>query len=170
MTQALPAFQIFQCTNPACQFRVPSNLSIESFEKCPLCSSSMHAVGEPFTNHQPIPATAPQIQLDLILDNLRSTQNVGSIFRTADGAGIRHIYCCGTSPTPAHPKVRKSSLGSEDHATWSYHTNALKLVNNLKSQGVRLIALENTEKSTSLFELSPFLDPFHRFYLLCCIS
>jgi len=97
-------------------------------------------------------------KIHLILDNLRSTENVGSIFRSANGVGVRHIYCCGTTPTPDHAKVRKSSLGAELYTEWSYHKNSLALANELLLAGFIFYALESTASSTSIFEFRPAVD------------
>ena len=86
----------------------------------------------------------------LLLDNLRSTLNVGSIFRTADGAGVAHIYCCGTTPTPEHPKIVKTGLGAEGFIPWTYYRNALD-VPELEDTGVEIISLEATSTSADLF-------------------
>ena len=79
-----------------------------------------------------------------VLDNVRSTFNVGSIFRTADGVGVWHLDLCGITPTPAHPKVAKTALGAQDSVAWRYHRNGLECVLALKQQGVRLVALESS--------------------------
>ncbi len=70
----------------------------------------------------------PLRRVDVLLDNIRSLYNVGSIFRTADGAGIRHLYLCGITPTPDNPKLAKTSLGAEQTVGWSYHANAVDLI------------------------------------------
>jgi tRNA G18 (ribose-2'-O)-methylase SpoU len=146
-------FQIFECQNKECRLRFPSNLSIENFEKCPLCGFKVLPVGTPFTNHKPkAVVTPPSItQIHLLLDNLRSTLNVGSIFRTANCATIDHIYCCGTTPTPTHAKFSKSGLTSEETVSWSYHRNALEIVDDLKRKGFNICSLEVTSQSTSIF-------------------
>lgn len=145
-------FQIFECQNPDCRLRFPSNLSIDHIEVCPFCKSPLIASGEPFTNIKA--ASLPQFssarRVDLLLDNLRSTLNVGSIFRTADGAGVSHIYCCGTTPTPEHPKIIKTGLGAEGFVPWTYHRNALDVVKQLE-EGTLLYSLEAVEQSIDLF-------------------
>lgn len=150
-----PIFQAFECTNSQCRLRFSTDLSVDHFESCPKCKSPMEAVGIPYSNYQPVRSTpeADSRHISLILDNLRSTLNVGSIFRTADGVGVSHIYCCGTTPTPEHPKIRKTSLGAESLENWSYHPNALMLVENLISDGKLILALETTPDSLSLFEI-----------------
>lgn len=85
-----------------------------------------------------------------ILDNIRSAWNVGSIFRSADGFGFKHLYLCGITPTPDNEAVAKTSLGAEDFVTWSAHKDAVKLSIGLKKEGFAIWALEQTEKSKSL--------------------
>jgi len=152
-----PEFQLYECVNPTCGLRFPTDLSVSHFELCPSCSSPMRKMGDPYINYRR-PACGnliPGTSLSIILDNLRSAQNVGSIFRTANGAGVQHIYCCGTTPTPDHAKVKKSSLGAEEVTGWSYHPNCLKLIEELKLTGCLLLALESTPESISLINLAP---------------
>lgn len=148
-----PEFQIYQCQNPDCRFRCPNDLTLREMEQCPVCGGSFLPQGEPFTNFQPpAPQTSKQkVEIEVVLDNLRSTLNVGSIFRTADGAGVKHIHCCGTCPTPEHPKIKKSGLGAEEFITWTYHRNALDLVEKMKDGGAQILCLESTPQSHSLF-------------------
>lgn len=95
----------------------------------------------------------------IILDNVRSSLNVGSIFRTSSGIGIEKIYLCGITPTPfetgkkflGQNKKRKdfikTSLGSENEISWEYRENILTLIKELKEKKFEIIALEQTEKS-----------------------
>jgi len=77
-----------------------------------------------------------------LLDNIRSLHNVGSIFRTADGAGVKKLYLCGITGTPPRDEIRKAALGAEEEVPWEYHRDALDLAARLKSEGVRLVVLE----------------------------
>jgi tRNA G18 (ribose-2'-O)-methylase SpoU len=86
----------------------------------------------------------------VLLDNIRSTWNVGSIFRTADGLGADKLYLCGITPTPANESVRKTSLGAEETLAWEYFRDAHKLAMDLKMEGYRLIGLEQDVRSDSL--------------------
>jgi len=150
-----PRFQMFECTNPACGLRFPTDLSTRSLEKCPFCGSKMREAGEPYANYHPnsdVPH-AEGARIRVVLENLRSALNVGSIFRTANGAGVSEIVCCGTTPTPQHPKVQKSSLGAEIYTPWRYAANGLNLVREVKQAGDHILALEWTPRSLSLFDL-----------------
>jgi 23S rRNA (guanosine2251-2'-O)-methyltransferase len=88
--------------------------------------------------------------LAVLLDNIRSAWNVGSIFRSADGFGFIHAYLCGITPTPEVEAVMKTSLGAEDSVPWSYHKDAVKLVNGLKKEGFKILALEEDERAISI--------------------
>jgi len=93
--------------------------------------------------------------LQALLDNVRSTFNVGSIFRSADGAGLQHLYLCGITPTPDHPKLAKTALGAESNVPWSQHRNALDLAAMLQAQGYQLWALETTATALPLQAAPP---------------
>lgn len=78
----------------------------------------------------------------VLVDNVRSALNVGSILRSADGFGFSHAYLCGVTPTPDVEAVQKTSLGAEDTVTWSYHKDAVQLVKGLKKEGWKILVLE----------------------------
>ena len=82
----------------------------------------------------------------VVLDNIRSRENVGSIFRTADAAGVSKIYLCGITPTPPHKKISKTALGAETYVPWEYHAQTWRLLRKLK-----VIALEQTRDSQNIF-------------------
>jgi 23S rRNA (guanosine2251-2'-O)-methyltransferase len=90
--------------------------------------------------------------LAVLLDNIRSGWNVGSILRSADGFGFEHAYLCGITPTPESEAVTKTSLGAEDMVTWSHHKDAVKLVIDLKKEGWMVIALEDDKRAVLLKE------------------
>jgi 23S rRNA (guanosine2251-2'-O)-methyltransferase len=92
-------------------------------------------------------------EMAVLLDNIRSAWNVGSIFRSADGFGFKHTYLCGITPTPDGPAreaVTKTSLGAEEAVTWSYHKDAVKLVRRLKKEGWQVWALEEHERAVPI--------------------
>ena len=86
----------------------------------------------------------------IILDNVRSGLNVGSIFRSADAFNIEKIVCCGITPTPPNREVLKSALGSTETVIWEYSAAALDAVHQLTNAGVTCYAIEQTENSLSL--------------------
>ena len=88
-----------------------------------------------------------------ILDNIRSAQNVGGIFRTADGAGLQKLWLCGITPNPAeNAQIAKTALGAELTLPWESAPSTLALGQALKAQGLRILALENTPQAISLFD------------------
>ncbi len=86
----------------------------------------------------------------VLLDNIRSAWNVGSILRTADGFGFSHAFLCGITPTPEVEAVRKTALGADDFVPWSYHKDAVTLVKGLKKEGWFVRALEEDERAVTL--------------------
>ncbi|OGN29818.1 MAG: hypothetical protein A3A33_00820 [Candidatus Yanofskybacteria bacterium RIFCSPLOWO2_01_FULL_49_25] len=93
--------------------------------------------------------------LYLILNNIRSAYNVGSIFRAADGAGVAKIYICGFTPTPDNPKIAKTALGAEKVIPWEYHKQVGRLIKKLKSDGIRIVALELHASSKNILTYKP---------------
>ena len=88
--------------------------------------------------------------LAVLLDNIRSAWNVGSILRTADGFGFRYAYLCGITPTPDNEAVTKTSLGAEDSVRWSYHKDAVSLVRGLKAEVWKVYGLEEDPRALPL--------------------
>jgi tRNA G18 (ribose-2'-O)-methylase SpoU len=86
----------------------------------------------------------------VLLDNIRSAWNTGSILRSADGFGFSQAYLCGITPTPEVEAVTKTSLGAENSVPWSYHKDAVKLVKGLKKLGHSIYALEDHDNATVL--------------------
>lgn len=92
------------------------------------------------------------MNLYLILDNIRSMQNVGSIFRTADAAGITKIYLCGITPRPPRKEIDKAALGAVDFVEWEYVENIKTLISNFKKERVKVVALEQDPRSIQYSE------------------
>ena len=90
--------------------------------------------------------------ITIILDNIRSAHNVGSIFRTSDAFLIKKIILCGITPTPPNNDIRKSALGSTESVDWEYQENTEHAVNILKKEDYEIIAVEQVEESTSLIK------------------
>jgi 23S rRNA (guanosine2251-2'-O)-methyltransferase len=91
----------------------------------------------------------------LILDNVRSLNNVGSAFRTADAFRIEKIFLCGITGTPPHRDIQKTALGATESVDWEYCLNTLEAIENVKSAGYQLCALEQVENSVMLNEFAP---------------
>jgi len=90
----------------------------------------------------------------LVLDNLRSMENVGSIFRTADAAGVKKIFLCGITPRPPRKEIDKAALGAVDFVEWEYTDSTKLKVESLKSKGIRIIALEQDKRSIPYYSLN----------------
>lgn len=89
----------------------------------------------------------PRTPVTALLDDIRSLNNVGSIFRTSDAVNLQHLYLCGITGTPPRNEIRKASLGAEESVPWSYFQNPVGLVQILKNDGYQIVALEHTTKS-----------------------
>jgi 23S rRNA (guanosine2251-2'-O)-methyltransferase len=156
------SWQICQCTDSICAFRFPAETSDLRRLHCPRCGSptlsSQLAIVQDEPDRAPIGRERPRLDLHILLDNVRSTYNVGSLFRTADGASVSSLHLCGITPTPQNLKVGKTALGAEQKIRWRYYHNALHAADSLKSAGMHLWALETTPDAPSLFELSPPQD------------
>ena len=86
----------------------------------------------------------------IVLDNIRSMHNVGSVFRTADAFAVEKIILCGITARPPHRDIEKSALGATNTVTWEYEENTLTAVEKLKDSGYKVLAIEQTENSTVL--------------------
>jgi 23S rRNA (guanosine2251-2'-O)-methyltransferase len=139
----------------SCGLRYPLSVGHSFGTRCPICMGETRLVlsrklaTEPA---RPIPFTfdSAKPQKAVLLDNIRSAWNVGSIFRSADGFGFRPVYLCGITPTPEVEAVTKTSLGAEDSVPWSYHKDAVKLVLGLKKEGWKILALEEDDRASSI--------------------
>ncbi len=90
---------------------------------------------------------AQKFPLYVVLDNIRSMYNVGSIFRTSDSIMIQKLYLTGYTPTPEKKEVSKTALGATESVDWEYHSNPIELIKKLKSEGIKIVALEITDES-----------------------
>lgn len=97
---------------------------------------------------------AQKIPVVLILDNIRSQNNVGSVFRTSDAFRIEKIYLCGITSTPENREVHKTALGAEDAVAWEYARDTMEIVNRLRTAGYRIYSVEQAENTTSLEDFS----------------
>lgn len=135
-------FCVCECLNGVCRLRFPCAAEEAVGLRCPACGGELGVYGMETAVSAPPPT--PSRPIAALLDNIRSIHNVGSIFRTADAAGVRHLYLCGITSTPAQPKLRKAALGAQETVAWSYHRNGVETAVWLKQQGHRLWALETT--------------------------
>lgn len=118
---------------------------------CPRCSGILDLVPA-HPKHEGRAGLQPKSPAPVraLLDNIRSIHNVGSMFRTADGAGLDHLYVCGITATPEHPRLAKTALGAEQAVSWSSHPNAIDLAHSLRDKGMQLWALERAVQSNRL--------------------
>lgn len=98
---------------------------------------------------------AEKMPLVVVVDDVRSMYNVGSIFRTGDAFRISAIYICGISGTPPATEIHKTALGAEDSVEWRYFPTALQAVDELKANGYEVMAVEQAEGSTKLQDFEP---------------
>jgi tRNA G18 (ribose-2'-O)-methylase SpoU len=145
-------FQTRECDSAACRFRFPLVIDSQAGDLCPACGATTQPVTPPYSNYAETDASQSNgTKLVALLDNLRSALNVGTIIRSADGAGLAHTYLCGTTATPKHAKVAKTALGAHKTVPWSYHRNGMQIATELKEAGYQLWALEKTRDSAELF-------------------
>ncbi|MCB0737580.1 MAG: RNA methyltransferase [Bacteroidetes bacterium] len=96
-----------------------------------------------------------KIPLVLVLDNIRSMQNVGSLFRTADGFAVEKIVLCGITAQPPHRDIQRAALGATESVDWSYIENVAEACSSLKKEGYQILALEQTSNSQFLKDFEP---------------
>lgn len=99
--------------------------------------------------------TKKKIPVAVVLDNIRSLNNVGSIFRTADGFRIDRIVLCGITAAPPSPEIHKTALGAEESVDWTYRASTLEAVKELKADGHTIVCLEQVHDSVSLDAFAP---------------
>ena len=97
---------------------------------------------------------ADKLPVMIVLDNVRSMHNVGSVFRTADAFLMEGIRLCGFTPQPPHRDIHKTALGATETVAWQYHKDALELVHQLKNEGYSIICVEQVTKSIPLNHFS----------------
>ena len=95
----------------------------------------------------------PRVPISILVENIRSVHNVGSIFRTADGFGAEMLYLTGYTAHPPREDLHKTALGAEDAVPWEYFENPLDAAAVIKKQGIPLILIEQTKQSKSMYEI-----------------
>lgn len=93
---------------------------------------------------------APKLPLTIVLDNVRSLNNIGSIFRSADGMAVAEVVLCGISQPPPSPEIHKTALGAEDSVAWRYFATTAGAVAALRAEGKNIMCLEQVIESTPL--------------------
>ncbi|MBD1259555.1 RNA methyltransferase [Maribacter polysiphoniae] len=107
---------------------------------------------------------AKKTPLVIVLDNIRSLNNIGSVFRTADAFLVEKIYLCGITATPPHKDIRKTALGATESVSWEYRKDTLELVAQLKLDGYQVISVEQAENAELLNRFS--VDPSMKYALV----
>lgn len=156
--QGMPpaTYEIRVCRS--CGLRYPLTTGHAFGSRCPACMGETRLVLLRDLAAEPGPVRAEADRRTaaglprraVLLDNIRSAWNVGSILRTADGFGYDHAFLCGISPTPENEAVNKTSLGAQDSVPWSYHKDAVRLIKGLKKEGWLAWALEDEGRAVPL--------------------
>lgn len=151
-------YKFVQCDNPNCNLRIPIDLDQFSGKYCPRCGSAMQvAAGSDTQKTGDKTVSEPKRSLVVILDNIRSAYNVGAIFRTAEGVGVKKLHLCGLTPVPNQSgAVAKTGLGAESLVKWEYWPNGLAAASELKDKGYNLVALERIENALLLNDYRPY--------------
>ena len=98
---------------------------------------------------------AKKTPLIVVLDNIRSLNNIGSVFRTSDAFLIEKIYLCGITAKPPHKDIHKTALGATDSVAWEYREDTLTLIKELHKENIQTIAIEQADKSVMLQDFTP---------------
>jgi len=98
---------------------------------------------------------AKKTSLIIVLDNIRSLNNIGSVFRTSDAFLIQKIYLCGITAKPPHKDIHKTALGSTESVDWEYVENTLGLIERLKAEKIKIVSIEQAENATMLNDFTP---------------
>ena len=107
---------------------------------------------------------APKMPLIVVLDDVRSLHNVGSVFRSGDAFRVEAVYLCGITATPPHPEIHKTALGGEDSVAWRYFPTATEAIESLHNDGFFVYSIEQVEGSTKLQNLQ--LDTDKRYAIV----
>ena len=107
---------------------------------------------------------AAKLPLIVVLDDVRSLHNVGSVFRSGDAFRVEAVYLCGITATPPHPEIHKTALGGEDSVAWRYFPTATEAIESLHNDGFFVYSIEQVEGSTKLQNLQ--LDTDKRYAIV----
>lgn len=107
--------------------------------------------------------SSDKVPVVLVLDDVRSAMNVGSAFRTSDALRIEKIYLCGITAQPPHREINKTALGAQDTVEWEHKETIQQCIEELRSDGYLIIAIEQADESTSLLDFKPNVDEKYAF-------
>ncbi|MBI9047798.1 MAG: RNA methyltransferase [Anaerolineaceae bacterium] len=150
---------VYHCSNPDCGFRFPYQPDRQPLSSCPRCGCDQfdqETFYEPVKVQKQVHQSFDQT-IEVVLENIRSAFNVGSIFRTSDSAGIKMLHLCGMTSTPENPKVSKTALGAEFSLAWDYYPDSLEIIRDRHAQGYHILALEGGNEAINLQNLIPVL-------------
>lgn len=139
-----------RCTDARCGLRFPAPPGDPRSSTCPACEAIteiVEAYPPPHGHATPVPVVTV---LRVLVDNVRSALNVGTMLRAADGARVDHVHLCGVTPAADHPKVRKTSLGAERVVAWSHAPDATAVLDELRASGWTVWVAESTSTSDPL--------------------
>ncbi len=145
------SFEVRVCKS--CGLRYPLVKGNTFGERCPHCLGETTVVLKKNLSRETgldKSRKTEELKLSVLIDNVRSAWNVGSILRTADGFGFNHAYLCGITSTPDQDAVQKTALGADEYVTWSYHKDAVKLVKGLRKEGWKVIAIEENDRAVEI--------------------
>lgn len=149
--------QYFQCTNPNCGLHFPAPSADPAKPRlCPRCKNPVQPVPTRETVERYNPRQEPHPahpHLEVLLDNIRSTFNVGAMLRTSDGAGVQRVHLCGITPQPGSSRISKVALGAEFSVPWEYHENGVQAATDCLKRGFNLWALEIHPGAVSIFDV-----------------
>lgn len=97
--------------------------------------------------NEPISFSYMKKDIYVLLNNIRSLHNVGSIFRTADAAGVKKIFLCGQTGFPPREEITKTAIGAEEVVPWQYYIDVIDAIRDIKKEGIQLVAVEQTQSS-----------------------
>ena len=146
----------YQCGNEACGLRFPELRDGLERECCPMCKQRIYptqVIDPPEREAIRLNQAATTLQLEGLLDNIRSGLNVGGIFRSADGIGLRKLYLGGITPTPENIGVKKTALRAEKSVAWEWVNNGVEKVKELKKVGYCVWGLETADNAVSLYSI-----------------
>lgn len=150
--------EVRRCVAPGCGLRYP--VTAGRGGDCPRCGGATELVVEPYGELVAPRSEAGMVPCEVLVDNVRSLYNVGSLFRTASGAGVARLHLCGITPTPDNPRLHKTALGAERQVSWTYHADGLQAALRLRNEGYALWALEGGREAGSLFGAPRPDEPF----------
>lgn len=96
--------------------------------------------------------------IHVLLDNIRSMHNVGSVLRSSDAFKVEKVYLCGITPRPPHREIRKTAIGAEESVDWEFHPDPIALAKDLKAEGYQLLSLEQTDESLDISSFQTDLE------------